>query len=123
MVAFLVDENMPRSTTTVLRTAGFDAVDVRDLGLRGHSDDDIFAYAQAHDRVIVTGDLDFANILSLPLGTHAGIVVMRVPNEFSSEQVNQVLLQGLGEVPDAELRGLLIIVELGRVRIRRPAIN
>jgi predicted nuclease of predicted toxin-antitoxin system len=30
----ITDENVPRSTARVLRDAGFDAVDVRDVGLR-----------------------------------------------------------------------------------------
>jgi len=32
---FLIDEDVPRSTTRVLRDAGFDAVDVRDVSLHG----------------------------------------------------------------------------------------
>jgi predicted nuclease of predicted toxin-antitoxin system len=35
---FITDEDIPRSTARVLRDAGFDAVDVRDVGLRGKSD-------------------------------------------------------------------------------------
>lgn len=34
---FITDEDVPRSTARVLRDAGFDAVDVRDVGLRGKS--------------------------------------------------------------------------------------
>ena len=43
---FITDEDVPRSTARVLRDAGFDAVDVRDVGLRGKSDAEIFAYAR-----------------------------------------------------------------------------
>jgi hypothetical protein len=32
---FITDEDVPRSPARVLRNAGFDAVDVRDVGLRG----------------------------------------------------------------------------------------
>ena len=32
---FITDEDVPRSTARVLRDAGFDAIDVRDVGLRG----------------------------------------------------------------------------------------
>jgi hypothetical protein len=31
---FITDEDVPRSTARVLRDAGFDTVDVRDVGLR-----------------------------------------------------------------------------------------
>jgi predicted nuclease of predicted toxin-antitoxin system len=40
---FLTDEDVPRSTARVLRDAGFDVVDVRDVGLRGKSDQEVFA--------------------------------------------------------------------------------
>jgi uncharacterized protein (DUF433 family) len=40
---FLTDEDVPRSTARALRDAGFDAVDVRDVGLRGKSDALVFA--------------------------------------------------------------------------------
>ena len=45
MWRFLVDEDMPRSTAVILRQAGYQAEDVRDVGLRGHTDEEIFAYA------------------------------------------------------------------------------
>jgi len=43
---FITDEDVPRSTARVLRDAGFDAVDVRDVGLRGKSDEAVFDYAK-----------------------------------------------------------------------------
>jgi hypothetical protein len=41
MIVFLIDEDMPRSTARVLKARGFDALDVRDSGMRGKSDEDI----------------------------------------------------------------------------------
>lgn len=79
MWRFLVDEDMPRSTAVTLRTTGHDATDVRDVGLRGHSDADVFAYAQGHGAVLVTADKGFANVLSFPPETHSGVMVVRVP--------------------------------------------
>ena len=53
---FLLDEEMPRSTAGALRGAGHVAVDVRDVGLRGRSDPEIFAYAQAKSAILLTAD-------------------------------------------------------------------
>ncbi|MCQ3935583.1 MAG: hypothetical protein DPW18_00915 [Chloroflexi bacterium] len=39
---FITDEDVPRSTARILRDASFDAVDVRDIGLRGKSDAEVF---------------------------------------------------------------------------------
>ena len=120
MAVFLIDEDMPRSMAVVLREAGHDALDVRDVGLRGHTDDEVFAYAQAHDALLVTADKDFADILRFRPGTHAGVIVVRVPNVLPTRHVNNALLRALGGLEGEDLRGLLIIVEVGRIRIRRP---
>lgn len=120
MVAFLVDEDTPRSTARILRQSGFAAEDVRDVGLRGHSDAEVFAYAQEHARAVITADLGFANLLTYPLGSHAGIVVVRIPNEVTIAALNDELLRALAGLRDDELAGSLVIVEVGRVRLRRP---
>lgn len=120
MWRFLIDEDMPRSTAVILRQAGYQAEDVRDVGLRGHTDEEIFAYAQAHGATLITADKGFTNILQFPPGTHAGIIVLRVPNELPTDEVNRELLRALADVEGENLHGLLIIVEVGRTRIRRP---
>ncbi len=121
MWEFLVDEDMPRSTAAVLRQAGHSATDVRDVGLRGHSDAEVFAFAQSRRAALVTADKGFANVVSFPPGRHWGLIVLRVPNELPTRQVNQTLLRALADLEGEELRGLLVIVEPGKTRIRRPA--
>ena len=117
---FLIDEDMPRSTALALRQAGHTAMDVRDVGLRGRADADVFAYAQAHDLALVTADKGFANVLAYVPGTHSGVIVVRVPNELPTQRVNQELLRGLADLKGEALRGLLVVIEVGRTRIRRP---
>lgn len=119
MGSFLIDEDMPRSTASALRQEGHVATDVRDVGLRGHSDEDVFAYAQHHELTLITADLGFANVLRYPPGSHAGIVVLRVPNDLLTQQVNTELLRALDDLKSQDLKGLLVIVEVGRTRIRR----
>ncbi len=61
---FLVDEDLPRSAAMVLHELGYEAVDVRDVGLRGVSDEQVAAYAKANNLCLVTADGGFANIRS-----------------------------------------------------------
>jgi predicted nuclease of predicted toxin-antitoxin system len=103
-----------------LRQAWHATEDVRDVGLRGRSDQEIFDYAQVQGAILITADKGFANILHFPPGTHAGIVVVRVPNELPTQKVNQELLRGLADLKGEELSGLLVIIEVGRTRIRHP---
>lgn len=54
MVKFVVDEDMPRSTSELLRSKGFQVWDARDCGLRGKSDVEVFKFAQKEKAVILT---------------------------------------------------------------------
>lgn len=117
--AFLIDEDMPRSLAPALRAAGYAAEDGRDVGLGGKDDSIVFAYAQAHQQTLITEDMGFSNIFQFRLGTHAGIIVCRFPNLLPTAQVNQEILAGLTVLLGQSLSGILVIIEVGRVRVRR----
>jgi len=119
MGKFLIDEDMPRSTTVVLRQAGHSVEDVRDVGLRGRTDQEVFQYAQAQGAVLLTAGKGFSNIVRFPLGTHAGILVVRVPDELPTQTINHEVLRALEDLEGEDLAGLLMIVEVGRTRVRR----
>ena len=119
MARFLIDEDMPRSLAQHLRFAGLKAEDVRDVGLRGAPDSKVFAYAQSHGLALISADLGFSNLLAFPLGTHAGILVIRIPNEVPTTTVNRVILEAIRNLEEADLQGSLIIIEPDRLRIRR----
>ena len=119
MSAFVIDEDMPRSTGPALAARGYPVKDIRDFGLRGADDGTVFQFAQTHRAVLLTGDLGFSNPIRFPLGRHCGIVIARFPNELSTAEVNRHLLDQLTTVTDEEYSGHVIIVEVGRIRIRR----
>jgi predicted nuclease of predicted toxin-antitoxin system len=119
MARFLIDADLPRSLARQLRAAGFEVEDVRDIGLRKSPDDDIFTYAVSHALVLLSGDLDFGNILRFPLGSHPGIVVARFPNEVPTTKVNAAILQAVQSLSGEDIVGNLIIVEPGRIRLRK----
>jgi len=54
MPKFVIDEDMPRSTGTILKEHGYDVKDVRDYGLRGAEDKAIYEFAQREKAVILT---------------------------------------------------------------------
>ena len=61
---WLVDEMLPPATAERLNQLGHDAVSVHDVGLAGADDDDVFGYAVANQRVVVTENFaDYAVIL------------------------------------------------------------
>jgi len=115
----VIDEDLPRSLADTLSSLGFTVFDVRDHGLRGRSDDQIFAFAQKQKAVLFSGDLGFSNTLTFPLGKHHGICILRFPNEASVQAIRKEVLRLLSEVSYEDYSGNLIILTFGRLRIRR----
>ncbi len=72
-----IDENLPAECAVLLRKAGLEADTVSDERLEGASDAVVARRSQEEDRVLVTLDLDFANVQNYPPSQHAGIIVLR----------------------------------------------
>ncbi|HKM84981.1 MAG TPA: DUF5615 family PIN-like protein [Terriglobales bacterium] len=76
-VQFLVDENAGIEVAKILQGSGYNAKFVADLGLRGRSDEDVFAAAWKDRRVIVTHDADFLDNNRFPPHRNPGVVLVR----------------------------------------------
>jgi len=119
MARFLIDEALPRSLARRLREDGHDAEDVRDLGLRGQSDEQTSAEAQRRDSVLITRDLGFANTLRRSRESHTGVVILRLPKFLSTARLVEEVLRNAREVSLTTLDRSVVVVEPGRIRIRR----
>jgi predicted nuclease of predicted toxin-antitoxin system len=115
-VNFKLDENLSPSLSAMLTSAGHDAHSVVDQGLGGATDPSVLIRCTQESRVLVTFDLDFANIQSYPPGEHAGIVVLRLTTQSHSAAA-AALTRVLALLPQESLVGALWIVEDHRVRI------
>lgn len=110
---------MHRSAARVLEDFGHQVLDVRGHGYRGKSDDEMFRFARRRKAALLTADLDFSNTLRFPLGSHAGIIIARFPSELSTKEINAELAKSLRDLTAEDLRGSLIVVSPGQVRIKR----
>ncbi len=110
---------MPRSTSIVIKNKGYEALDVRDCGLKGSSDDEIFRFAQQEKAVILTGDFGFGNTLKYPTGSHFGIVIVHFPNETSTQELNNQIVKAFDNLNETDFIQNLIIIEPHKIRIRR----
>lgn len=120
MPKFVVDEDMPRSTGRMLQAEGYTAaLDIRDYGLRGAKDDEIYKFAQEEKAVLLTGDKGFGNLLKFPLGSHCGILIAHFPDEISTLELNRQLLFDIATLKEDDCFGNLIMLEPGRIRIKR----
>jgi predicted nuclease of predicted toxin-antitoxin system len=115
---FLVDENLPRELVVQLQAAGYVAEHVVDVGLRGHSDAEVYAYAQAEGAALVTIDTGFGNLLQYP-PPHAGIVVVRLPDALSITRRLEMIANGLAVLAGQPLENTLVTIEVNILDARR----
>lgn len=120
-VRFLVDEDLPRSTARALSAAGYRALDVRDVGLRGAKDREVFAYACQNKMTIVTADVGFGTLAYLYPAEHWGLVLLRLPAELPANTFNEILLRALRSLSPQHIVGSIIVVDQDKVRMRRPS--
>ena len=76
---FKLDENLPLQLKGLFTESGHDTVTVLDEGMGGATDSDVASLCLMEDRVLVTQDIDFADIRMYPPGEYPGIVVFRLP--------------------------------------------
>ncbi|MEW5815851.1 MAG: DUF5615 family PIN-like protein [Spirochaetota bacterium] len=69
--------------------------------------------------VLITSDMGFGNILHFPIGSHFGIVIAHFPNEMPTNEINRQLIERFRDFTDDDFKGNLIIIEPGKVRIRK----
>ena len=118
---FLIDANLPRSIVALITELGHEAEFARDIGLAAAPDSEIAARAVQTGAVLLTRDLDFADIRTYPPAQYSGIVILRVPDDAIAADIVQTAQLFLRESAFvSQLAGRLAIVEPERVRFRPP---
>ena len=103
----------------MLARLGHDVDDVRDSNLSAAPDALIAAEARRNRAVLITRDLDFADVRNYPPEEFAGILVLRLPEDAIAADISGVLQRFFSEPTFvAGLSGRLAIVEMDRVRFR-----
>jgi predicted nuclease of predicted toxin-antitoxin system len=80
-------------------------------------DEAILDRAAAEDRVLISADTDFGEILALRSEVKPSLMLLRLPNWKPTQQLR--LIEAV--LPEVELNlneGAVVVIELGRVRIR-----
>jgi predicted nuclease of predicted toxin-antitoxin system len=113
----LADECVYQATVTLLRSWGYDTVTVQEARLAGKPDEEILAFAVAHERVLLTIDMDFSNIRHYPPKAHTGIIVLKI-RPRSEDDVHAVLKHLLENTPEEKVSKSLVMVDQSKYRIR-----
>jgi predicted nuclease of predicted toxin-antitoxin system len=101
-----------------LRQNGHDAVHIRDRGLERLPNGGIFAMAVEENRVVLTFDLDFGEIVALSRGAKVSVIVFRLRNTRAPHVIDRLASALVQADAKAETATVTVIEEF-RHRIRR----
>jgi Domain of unknown function (DUF5615) len=119
MVRFLLDAGLSPRLVQQFADEGHDAIHHDELLPARSSDATVIAAATDTGRVLITRDFDFADPRGFEPRRFAGVVVLTVPRHGGPRYIAQLVRELLMRLPEiGDLRGKLLIVEPGRIRVR-----
>jgi predicted nuclease of predicted toxin-antitoxin system len=119
---FLADMGVSQQVVQWLRAGGHDAVHLRDEGLQRLPNGDIFQKAGREQRIVMTFDLDFGEILAASGGQIVSVILFRLRNTRADNvirRLDDVLAQSSADL----LQGAIVVVEDSRHRVRKLPIG
>lgn len=119
---FLADMGISKRIVDDLKAKGHDVVHLSDEGLQRLPDKDIFKKAIFENRIILTFDLDFGEIIAFSGKAIVSVIIFRLHNTrtlFVIERLHQVLSATANSLE----QGCVVTVEDARYRVRKLPIS
>ncbi len=115
---FLADMGVSPLTVQALRQQGYNAVHLNEQGLDRLADSEILEKARQEDRIVLTFDLDFGDLLAVSADVAPSVVIFRLKNTVPAF-VSARLLLVISECGEDLANGAIVTVENNRYRVRK----
>lgn len=116
---FLIGNALSPLVSRLLGELGHDSVRVRDRGCQAASDSEIFDLALLEERVIISADTDFSQLLAQRQTSKPSVILFRKGAERSPlRQVDLLSVNLTHEVITELEQGCILTFEGNRIRIR-----
>jgi predicted nuclease of predicted toxin-antitoxin system len=114
-VKFVVDESTGQSVVHELRRLGHDVISVHEI-FPGLDDPPILDIAVNEDRIVITNDKDFGELVYRSGLPHAGVVLFRLQDESAVNRVRMMreVLRTCGD----KLEDNFVVASERKIRIR-----
>ncbi|MBA4390790.1 MAG: hypothetical protein C0399_07615 [Syntrophus sp. (in: bacteria)] len=112
---FLIDMGVGKSIEKWFKTNGYDVKSVRDIDARA-TDVDILKWATLEDRMILTMDKDFGELVYNCGMHHSGVLILRLEDATGDEKI-ELVSRILSNFSD-KIRNKFCVFQNGRLRIR-----
>ena len=111
---FLVDECTGPAVAQWLRLRNHDVISVYDE-IRGANDRDVIQKSFEQDRILITNDKDFGELVFHEKKPHKGVILLRLEDERSANKIS--ILKHLLEKYQSSIPGSFIVVTENNIRI------
>lgn len=102
----------------LLAEAGHDTVHVRDLDLSRASDERVMSRAVADDRVLVSSDTDFGELLARTNAGAPSLLLLRRQSGRRAAQIAGLIAANLDAIADDLQAGAIVALSDTRIRVR-----
>src|SRR4051794_19477452 len=113
---FIVDESTGVYIASWLRSEGHDAISIREI-LPGLPDEQILNLAVRTDRIVITNDKDFGDLVFRERRPHRGVIQLRLPDNLRATKV-AALARLLADPPD-DLSSCFVVLTERTIRVTR----
>ena len=111
---FLVDECTGPGVARWLRAQDHDVFSVYDQA-RGEEDRALIDTANREERILITNDKDFGELVYRERAVHAGVILLRLQNERSTNQI--AVLEKILKSYSGRLPGRFVVATEEKIRI------
>lgn len=118
----VIDMNLSPGWVPLLQAHGWEVRHWSTVGPGNAPDTEFMRWAREHGYVVLTQDLDFAQILFASGETGPSVVLLRMDNEFDSATRDRVCA-ALAQAESALIQGALLTVSSTRARLRHLPIT
>ena len=116
---FLLDENQSPKLVDLLGAASHDVVHVRDVGLSGDADPVIMEAARRDERIIISGDTDFGELLARTNAAKPSLILLRRQDHRRASEIAALIVLNLEAVADDLDAGAVVVFGQDRIRVRQ----
>ena len=112
----VVDECIGTLVSRWLRSEGYDTISIFEAA-RGSTDLDILSWAARENRIVITADKDFGDLVFRDSRPHRGVILLRLDDE-TPQNIIRVLAELLADYADEIDHNFVVVTETS-VRINR----